>query len=193
MEEEKSLQSEEAQDIKETGEPKNQGNKSSRIFGFLFVIALILILSAIIYFYWLNKVSFKYSEITTTSPQETLTPSPATELSPSASEEESTVPSGWETYKNEDSGFEISYPSTYKALTDKVNLSGWPNAAVLIYSGGQSYDLPIEVWSTKAEYEAKYKNATNLVVKEVNDKFITLMNANYKEEVDEIIKTFRAL
>ena len=114
-------------------------------------------------------------------------PCPATETS-----QDSSKP-GWKLYSNKKYGFQISYPDSYQALEDEENLYGWPNAVVLLYSEGQSYDLPIEAWNTKAEYEAKYKTTPNLTVKEVNGKFITLLNANFEEEVDEIIDTFKAL
>ena len=65
---------------------------------------------------------------------------------------------------------------------------------MLIYGGGQSYDLPIEIWSTVSEYENKYKNQMgDLTIKKVGGKYITLLNTNHKEEVDQIIVTFRAL
>ena len=103
------------------------------------------------------------------------------------------VKAGWIIYKNEEYGFSISHPDSYKELSDKENLYGWPNAIVLLYNGGQSYDLPIEVWNTKAEYEAKYKDSPNLTVKEVKGKFITLFNTNTEDEVDEIIGSFKIL
>ncbi|KKU93254.1 hypothetical protein A3E17_02400 [Candidatus Amesbacteria bacterium RIFCSPHIGHO2_12_FULL_48_14] len=97
---------------------------------------------------------------------------------------------GWKEYRNTKYRFTISYPANFQALDDQENLYGWPNAVVLLYAGGQSYDLAVEVWNTKAEYEAKYKNAANLTVNEINGKFITLLNSNTKSEVDEIIATF---
>jgi hypothetical protein len=78
-------------------------------------------------------------------------------------------------------------------LTDKENLYGWPKAIVLIYAGGQSYDLPIEYWTTETEYKTKYKNQTNLVVKKVGNFYITLVNANLDPEVDKIIETFKEI
>ena len=114
-------------------------------------------------------------------------PCPETDTSQSSTHPE------WKLYKNEEYGFQIFHPESYKVLNDKENLYGWPNAIVLLYNGGQSYDLPIEVWDTKAEYEAKYKNAPNLTVKEVKGKFITFLNSNTENEVDEIIDTFKAL
>lgn len=99
----------------------------------------------------------------------------------------------WKLYKNEEYGFQIFHPESYKVLNDKENLSGWPNAIVLLYNGGQSYDLPIEVWDLKTEYVDKYKDDPRLTVKEVKGKFITFLNMNNENEVSEIIDTFMAL
>jgi len=107
---------------------------------------------------------------------------------------ESAVPQGWLTYTNTQYGFEISYPKTYKALDDSDNLYGWPDAVVLFYAGGQSYDMAVEVWDTKTEYENKYPTQIdNLTVKRVGDKYITLLNMNRQAEVDQIIETFKEL
>jgi hypothetical protein len=103
------------------------------------------------------------------------------------------LPDDWQTFTSQEYGFKISYPPSYKALTDKENLYGWPKAIVLIYSGGQSYDLPIEYWTSEAEYKSKYKNQTNLVVKKVGEFYITLVNVNSEPKVDQIIETFEII
>lgn len=101
---------------------------------------------------------------------------------------------GWQIYQNDQYGFSLSYPPQFQALTDAQNLYGWPNAVVLFYSGGQSYDLPVEVWNSQAEYETKYPaGMANLTVKQVGNKYITLVNSNFSPVVDEIIATFTPL
>src|SRR3972149_11411616 len=125
----------------------------------LIVVALIIILIALGaggFYYYSNQIK---SITPTLTPNTSSSPSSKTvvQQQPTATTEASNLPTGWETYTNDKYGFEISYPANYKALDDKDNLYGWPDAVVLIYSGGQSYDLPIEVWDTKTEYEAKYK------------------------------------
>lgn len=123
-----------------------------------------------------------------------LTPTPTTQPETTEPEETTNIPAGWLTYTNEEYGFAISYPSNYQALDDANNLYGWPKGIVLFYGGGQSYDLPIEVWNTVAEYESKYPTQMdNLTVHQVGSKYITLLNANFKAEVDQIIATFRTI
>lgn len=121
-------------------------------------------------------------------PEQILSPTPFPSVAPTSS-----IPSGWETYTNQEFGFEISHPSSYKALTDEENLYGWPNGIVLLYKGGQSYDLAIEHWKTQSEYENKYKNQTNVTAKKIGDFYITLLNTNFETEVDEIIETFKSI
>lgn len=128
------------------------------------------------------------------APQLTPSPTPITKPQPTEMEENTNIPSGWLTYKNEVYGFEISYRGNYQALDDETNLYGWPNGVVLIYGGGQSYDLPIEVWDTASEYENKYKlQMDDLTIKKVGNKYITLLNMNHTEEVDQIITTFKVI
>lgn len=106
-------------------------------------------------------------------------PSPATSPNPTTP-----LKADWKIYKNEQYGFEFSYPEAYKVLTDEENLYGWPKAVLLLYKGGQSYDLTIEVWgSDPANYD--------LTLKTKDGKFIALKNLNNDPEVAEIITTFK--
>ncbi len=99
---------------------------------------------------------------------------------------------GWKLYQNQQYKFEFSYSSAYKVLTDKENLYGWPKAILLLYKGGQSYDMAVEIWNTEAEYKTKYADASSYTVFKTTDgKFITLLNANKDTEVSEIIATFK--
>jgi len=160
---------------------------------FLGVFITLIVVSSLLGAYYLGMQSKNAKEKVNNSLQQptiTNVEKPETPM-PTIKNEESKIPEGWLTYRNEEYGFEISYPSNYKALTDKENLYGWPNAIVLIYGGGQSYDLPIEVWNTEAEYKSKYSNAKNLYVMEVRNKYLTLVNVNFEPEVEEIIKTFK--
>lgn len=104
------------------------------------------------------------------------------------------VPASWTTYTNDANGFEISYPKPYRVLNDEDNLSGYPHGVAHIYAGGQAYDIQIEVWGTKAEYEKAYEGRlSDLTVKENGDKFITLFDNTKEPENQKIIATFRLL
>ena len=124
-----------------------------------------------------------------TLPSTTPVVTPVVTSTPAATPDET---ANWKIYTNTLYGFEIKYPPNFQALTDKNNLYGWPKAVVLFYSGGQSYDLPVEVWNTEAEYKAKYQDTSNLTVYKTKDgRFITLINTNKDPEVDKIISTFK--
>lgn len=117
----------------------------------------------------------------TSTPQVTPANTPASTPTP--------TPSDWLTYQNSQYGFEISYPKTYKALDDKENLYGWPNAAVLLYKGGQSYDIAVEVWDSETQYKIKYPKG-DVIVQKAGNKFFTLSDITKKPENAQIIATF---
>jgi len=141
-----------------------------------------------------RKPNDQQTSPSTISPISSPSPTPTTKPQPTEIEEKTSIPSGWSTYTNEEYGFEISYPENYQTLDDENNLYGWSNGIVLFYGGGQSYDLPVEVWNTVSEYENKYgAQMNNLTIKKVGNKYITLLNANGKEEVDQIVVTFKII
>ena len=156
--------------------------------GFTKIVLLIsLVLVSIAFAYYYGTQQKKPAEIIlspTTQPQQTIPPTLPSQTPIS------NVPNDWKTYTNDQYDFEISYPPTYKALTDKENLYGWPNGIVLIYDGGQSYDLAIERWDNQSEYENKYKNQSNITIKRIGNIYLTLLNTNSETEVDQIIQTF---
>jgi len=122
------------------------------------------------------------------------TPTPTAVSSPEPTPEATPDPTtDWQIYKNEQYGFQISYPSGYQVLTDAKNLYGWPDAVALLYKGGQSYDLVIEVWDKEADYLKKYQNnpVGQIAVKTSGGKFFTLLNQNNDSEVSKIIDTFK--
>lgn len=111
---------------------------------------------------------------------------------PEEEEEESSVPEGWLAYESTNYGFVISYPDSYEALDDANNLYGWENGIVLLYSGGQSYDIAVEAWDTVAEYESKYPGG-NYVVLQVGGQYLTAVNLNMTPVGGEILASFGLL
>lgn len=156
----------------------------------LLIISLLAVSVAFAYYYGLQQAGKQ--PVVSPTPELNITPKPSASPTPLPSASPS-VPLGWDTFTSQKYGFSISYPDNYRALTDAQNLYGWPDGVVLIYDGGQSYDLVIERWNNPAEYQAKYPNQTNLVVKQIGSVYLTLLNMNFEPEVDQIIETFREL
>lgn len=154
------------------------------------IVLLIIVSVAFAYYYGTQQKKISYPQETLNSSENTPSTSPTPISTPVPT---SNIPADWKTYSNERYGFEISFPPEYKALDDTNNLYGYPNGIVLIYEGGQSYDLVIEHWNTQSEYENKYKNQTNITVKKIGNYYITLFNTNFDAEVDNIINTFKSL
>lgn len=126
--------------------------------------------------------------ITPTSIPFTITPSPT--VQPTIAANNTNIPSGWVTYTNTSYGFSISHPPQYKELTDKDNLYGWPKAIVLLYSGGQAYDIAVEAWDNESEYKSKYPTQ-QYAVKKIGNKYITV--TGFTEDVQQIIATFKEI
>ena len=91
-------------------------------------------------------------------------------------------------YKNDTYGFKVTYDNPYRLLTDKDSLSGYPHGLALLYTGGQAYDIVIEVWNSKAEYESEYgPRVSDLTVVENKGKFITLLDNTDSSANQQII------
>jgi len=168
------------------------------LFEIMLVVLLIGVSVGFAYYYGTQKERERLaSTLITKSPKvdeviPTKVSTPSVVVTP-ATTPTTILPNDWETYTNQKYGFEISFPKKYKVLTDKESLYGWPKAIALICGGGQSYDLPIEYWTTEAEYQKKYQGYKNMTVKKIDDFYITLVNVNFDSTVDEIIKTFKEI
>ena len=150
------------------------------------IVVIILALIGIGAAYYIGTQNQKVNEGPETSPTPTL--SPTNTPTPT---EESSIPAGWLTYENSEYGFEISYPSTYEALDDQNNLYGWPNGVVLLYQGGQAYDVVIEAWNSESEYMDKYSTSLgDVTVKEYEDGYITLLDNTQETMNPQVISTF---
>ena len=101
------------------------------------------------------------------------------------------APEGWLTYDNDAYGFYFHYPPQYEVLTDETNLYGWENGIVLLYNGGQSYDIAVQVWESAEEMGAFYGGEDErLHVYPVGVQIISVMNISNEAESDAIIESF---
>lgn len=107
--------------------------------------------------------------------------------------EEAAIAPNLKKYENKELGYSIVYPDNYQVVDD----SSWINADLVLYKGGQVYDLVIQVWDTKQEYETYFEDnpaaAENMTAYKIKEKFLTLANMGENTEVDEIIKSLKML
>ena len=142
------------------------------------------------------QVSFQ-TESATSTPQPTPEPTPTPTLpppQPTATEEQPAIPAGWLTYQNLEAGFEISYPPEYTPLDDETNLYGWPHGLVLLYNGGQSYDIAIEIWDSEQDIVTRYPvEGDRITTFQSGNKFISVFNITQEAENAAVVATFHLL
>lgn len=173
--------------------------KSSGFSSILIIIPVVIVLAvaAFIYFQSQNTPTTPV-QVTPTAPaqatQSPTMPSPTASSSSATPVPTTAVTSDLSVYKNAKYGFTVAYPKPYKVLDSKDDLSGYPKGVALLYTGGQSYDIVIEVWDTKAEYEANYEaRVSDLKVVESKGKFITIFDNTGSPENQKIIESFKLL
>jgi hypothetical protein len=124
----------------------------------------------------------------------TATPSPSPTPIPTPTPTPSPTPVSGISYTNEKYGFSLIYDQPYKLLVDKDNLYGYPHGVVLLYTGGQSYNLVIEAWDTKAAYESEYgPRVSDLTVFQNKGKYITVLDNTGSAANKKIIESIKIL
>jgi hypothetical protein len=105
---------------------------------------------------------------------------------------EESVEKGYNAFYNVTLGFSLKYPEKYVNETDSA--TGWKNTTLVLYSGGQSYDLIVQVWDSEDAYKKEFADnpaaLDNITVKKVKGKYVTFLNMNDSKEVEGIIGTF---
>ncbi len=176
-------------------------NSNSVNQGLLFIVILLFFIVAGVVAYLVYQNYQLQEKIAVMAPVDQVEPTALPQEDTSAPNEETVSPTDttselsadWQTYTSEEYGFQVSFPPDFQALDSEDDLYGWPNAVVLLYRGGQSYDIPIEAWDAAAEYEQKYDPQFDYVVKPVGGKYITLVNYNETAEFADIAATFEEI
>jgi len=91
-------------------------------------------------------------------------------------------------------GLYFSYPDPYTVLTDEENLYGWENSIALLYNGGQSYDIVVQVWDSTEEMESNFGSRMgDVIVFEKGNEFISVFDITMEENNAAIIETFQVI
>lgn len=93
-------------------------------------------------------------------------------------------------YTNEEYGFSFSYPAQFEVLTDADSLAGWEKGVLLLYNGGHSYDIVVQVWDSQNEIDLFYGvNNERLHVFPIGKRILTVMNITLETGSNEIIES----
>ncbi|MFC1622235.1 hypothetical protein ACFL13_02565 [Patescibacteria group bacterium] len=152
------------------------------------LILLLLILASVIYFNPKQPANEIMGEMPTPVKEEVAVIE-ETEETEETTEEEA-VDTDQPSYVNEEIGFGISFPEDCEALDDETNLYGWSNGVVLIYCGGQAYDVAVEVWDTEDEYEAKYLDGVDIVEELSDGRYLTVVDMTKSDVTADILSSF---
>jgi len=101
--------------------------------------------------------------------------------------------STWQTYTNQEYGFEFKYPSEYHLVTSGKEES-WPHAIVLLECANmlcQSYELAVELKESNRIQEDEFKHVYE--GKATEDGYVMLTNQGNKEIIYQVISTFTSL
>jgi cytoskeletal protein RodZ len=182
----------------------NSTNKLLQTLISLFIFIFLVLVGALGYLFYQNtQLQKELLQTQTKTEQETTEtadipkaePNPEAEPTPTANPSPSPDEyADWKTYVNQEYGFKFSYPEEYAAKADQDSLYGWPNALVLLYKGGQAYDVPVEVWDTAAEYQQKYQTRLDeLIIRETPDYYVTFLNNTNTADFEEIAESFKLI
>lgn len=172
-------------DLTRNSPPATEVQTEPKQSNFLIILlSSLLIISCLIAGFFAYQTQKLVKELTAYRLQPTATQTPTPTPDPTVN---------WKTYTNSKYNFEVKHPEEYEILQDK---SGWPKAIVIISRRNQqAYDLPIEIWDSKTDYENKYRienYINNLKIFPTNKgKYITLLQNNEDLTITQIISTFK--
>lgn len=104
---------------------------------------------------------------------------------------EETLDTGFLKFSDSSVGYSLVYPKSYRVEEN----TAWKNASLILYAGGQVYDLVVQVWNSEAEYKAYFQEniglTSKVVVHKVKGRYVTLFNYAESAEVEQIINSFK--
>jgi hypothetical protein len=123
----------------------------------------------------------------------TFQPPENTATAPAAEETAAPIPpapAGWLTYENATYGFYFYHPAEFEVLTDEATLYGWENAILLLYNGGQSYDIAVQIWESMEEMNTFYgEEGERLHAFPLGTQILSIMNITNEADSEAIIES----
>jgi len=97
-------------------------------------------------------------------------------------------------YQNTTYGFQLSLPENFEVITESEYLLDYPNSITLVYSGGQTHDVIIDLWENESDYMSYYSSRlSDVTVLQSAGKYITFLDNNLGEQNKQIISSAKIL